>query len=120
MLEQARRRINRATPDETAAAVEAGHPVVDLRCRDERAATGVIPGSIAIARSVLEWRCDPTSEWSDDRVARPDERMILLCADGFSSSLAADSLRSLGFTDVGDLIGGMGAWVEAGLPVEPA
>jgi rhodanese-related sulfurtransferase len=79
----------------------------------------VIPGSIAIARSVLEWRCDPACEWRDERVARPGARVILVCANGYSSSLAADSLRQLGFTDVGDLIGGMAAWVAAGLPTAP-
>jgi len=117
MLAEARSRIDRATPEQTMAALDAGAVVIDLRCADERAATGMIPGSIPIARSVLEWRCDPESEWRDDRVARPDARVILVCADGFSSSLAADSLRSLGFAAAGDLIGGMSAWVDAGLPV---
>ena len=119
MLAEARSRIDRATPDETADALERGAIVIDLRCSDERAATGVIPGSIPIARSVLEWRCDPDSEWRDERVARPNARVILVCADGFSSSLAADSLKTLGFSAVGDLVGGMSAWVTAGLPVEP-
>jgi rhodanese-related sulfurtransferase len=91
-----------------------------LRCAEDRAATGVIPGSIPIARSVLEWRCDPESASHDARVARPEARVILVCAEGYSSSLAADSLRMLGFGDAGDLIGGMAAWVEAGLPTEPA
>ncbi|HSM01809.1 MAG TPA: rhodanese-like domain-containing protein [Acidimicrobiia bacterium] len=118
MLIAARSRIRRSTPEETAAALEEGAIVIDLRCADERSITGVIPGSIPIARSVLEWRCDPESEWRDRRVARPDSRVILVCADGFSSSLAADSLRILGFADAGDLAGGMSAWLEAGLPVE--
>ena len=118
MLAEARSRIDRATPEETAAALEQGAIVIDLRCSDERVATGVIRGSVPIARSVLEWRCDPESEWRDERVARPHDRVILVCADGFSSSLAADSLRMLGFTAVGDLVGGMAAWIAAGLPVE--
>jgi rhodanese-related sulfurtransferase len=118
MLAEARSRIQRATPQETVAALDDGAIVIDLRCSDDRVATGMIPGSIPIARSVLEWRCDPESEWRDDRVARPDARVILVCADGFSSSLAADSLRVLGFTAVGDLVGGMSGWVDAGLPVE--
>jgi rhodanese-related sulfurtransferase len=118
MLAVARARIDRTTPEETAVALDEGAVVIDLRCSDERVATGVIPGSIPIARSVLEWRCDPESQWRDERVARPEARVILVCADGFSSSLAADSLRTLGFSAVGDLVGGMTAWVAAGLPVE--
>jgi len=118
MLAVARARIDRTTPEETAVALDEGAIVIDLRCSDERAATGVIPGSIPIARSVLEWRCDPESQWRDERVARPEARVILVCADGFSSSLAADSLHTLGFSAVGDLVGGMTAWVAAGLPVE--
>ncbi|MBI5157782.1 MAG: rhodanese-like domain-containing protein [Acidimicrobiia bacterium] len=119
MLTEARSRIRRATPAETAAALEAGAVVIDVRGPDERVATGEIPGSIPIARSVLEWRCDPAYPWHDARVARPEARVILVCAHGFSSSLAADSLRQLGFTDVGDLIGGIAAWVAEGRPTVP-
>ncbi len=118
MLAEARQEIERATPEETAAAQAEGAIVIDLRCHSERVG-GVIPGSIRIARSVLEWRCDPASEWKDARVARPAERVLLVCQDGYSSSLAAQSLRRLGFARVGDLIGGMQAWEAAGLPVEP-
>ena len=118
MLVAAREKIIRTTPAETQAELGAGAIVIDLRCDSDRLA-GVIPGSIPIARSVLEWRCDPTSDWSEPRVARPDERVVLVCQDGFSSSLAADSLRQLGFERVGDLIGGMRAWQAAGLPVVP-
>ncbi|MEE9299398.1 MAG: rhodanese-like domain-containing protein [Acidimicrobiia bacterium] len=116
MLVAARERIIRTTPAETQAELGTGAIVIDLRCESERS-DGVIPGSIPIARSVLEWRCDPTSDWSEPRVARPEERVVLVCQDGFSSSLAADSLRQLGFERVGDLIGGMRAWQAAGLPV---
>ncbi len=118
MLVAARERIIRTTPAETQSELEAGAIVIDLRCDSDRSA-GVIPGSIPIVRSVLEWRCDPTSEWSEPRVARPEGRVVLVCQDGFSSSLAADSLRQLGFERVGDLIGGMRAWQAAGLPVVP-
>lgn len=117
MLARARSRIDRATPAEAAAAIDRGAIVIDLRCADERVATGVIPGSIPVARSVLEWRCDPESPSRDDRVARPEARVILVCAQGYSSSLAADSLRSLGFTAVGDIAGGMEAWLAEGRPV---
>lgn len=117
-LAAARVRIERIDPDELALADDV--LVIDLRCREEREATGVIPGSISVLRSHLEWRCDPSSPWSDPRVARPDERTVLVCADGFSSSLAAESLLDLGFTRPGDLVGGMNAWVAAGRPTQAA
>ena len=117
MLEEARSRIDRANPQETSDALERGAIVIDLRCESSRVAAGVIAGSIAIPRSVLEWRCDPTSEWSDARVARPDERVILVCEQGYSSSLAADNLRRLGFTRAGDIVGGIEAWEAEGLPL---
>lgn len=119
MLTAARVGLRRASPEETLRSLDDGAVVIDLRCPDELAATGIIPGSIPIRRSVLEWRCDPASPWRDERVARPDARVILVCAHGYSSSLAADSLRRLGFGDVGDLVGGMEAWVAAGLPTLP-
>ncbi len=120
MLTEARSRITRVTPAALLADLDTDVIVVDLRCAEERRRTGVIPDSIPIGRSVLEWRLDPTSQWRDDRVARPDARMILVCEDGYSSSLAADSVRRLGFADIGDLDGGMTAWIAAGLPLEPA
>jgi len=118
MLAAARDEIERLMPAEVRTALEEGAIVIDLRCRDERGDTGVIPGSVTVGRSVLEWRCDPSSPWADPAVARPDARVILVCADGYSSSLAAASLRRLGFDRAGDLIGGMNGWLEAGLPVE--
>jgi rhodanese-related sulfurtransferase len=119
ILEAARGRIERATVEATRQALSDGAVVIDVRDSADLRRTGVIPGSIPIARSVLEWRCDTESEWRDDRVARPDARVIVVCKEGYSSSLAADSLRTLGFTRVGDLVGGMDAWLAAGLPTEP-
>lgn len=118
LLEEARQGLERATPSETVVALAEGALVIDVRCPDRRLATGMIPGSIAIGRSVLEWRCDPASGSRDDRVARPGDRVIVVCDQGYSSSLAAASLRRLGFQRVGDLIGGMEAWLEEGFPVE--
>jgi rhodanese-related sulfurtransferase len=74
-----------------------------------------IPGSKHVPRSVLEWRADPTSGWHDPSLA--GKRLVIVCAQGFSSSLAAASLVALGI-DAGDLEGGFAAWVAAGLPVE--
>jgi rhodanese-related sulfurtransferase len=108
----ARSHIVRYTPAEAAAADDV--LLVDLRSTDERERTGVIPGSKHVPRSVLEWRADPTCEWHDPELA--GRRLVLVCAHGFSSSLAAASLVALGL-DAGDVDGGFEAWVAAGLPV---
>ena len=113
MLARARAQIVRYTPAEAWAAEDV--LLVDLRPDDVRAKTGVIPGSVHVARSVVEWRADPTSEWHDMSLAR--KRLVLICAEGYSSSLAAASLIQLG-VDAGDLEGGFDGWVEAGLPVQ--
>ena len=111
MLAEARSRIVRYTPAEAAAADVL---LVDLRSADERRENGVIPGSVHVPRSVLEWRADPTSSHHDPRLAGP--RLVLACAQGYSSSLAAATLAGLG-VDAGDLDGGYEAWAAAGLPV---
>jgi rhodanese-related sulfurtransferase len=113
MLAEARARIARYTPEEASVATDV--LIVDLRPDDVRARTGVIPGSVPVARSVLEWRADPTSEWHDPALA--GRRLVLVCAQGYSSSLAAASLVALG-VDAADLAGGFEGWVAAGLPVE--
>jgi rhodanese-related sulfurtransferase len=117
LLAVARTRIRRYTPAEVAAADAL---LVDLRSHDERDRNGVIPGSIHVPRSVLEWRCDPASGWSNPNVADRALPLVLVCAHGYSSSLAAAALVDLGFERVGDLIGGFEAWCESGLPVAVA
>ena len=113
MLAEARARIRRYTPEEAAA--DDDLLIVDLRSIDERERTGVIPGSKHVPYSVIQWRADPTSEWHDSELAgRP---LVLVCAQGYSSSLAAASLVELG-VEAGDLDGGFEGWVAAGLPVE--
>jgi rhodanese-related sulfurtransferase len=87
---------------------------------DERERHGVIPGSLHIPRSVLEWRADPDCEYRNPEVARLDARLILFCAEGYSSALAAVSLQQLGFEHVGDMVGGFAAWKAEGLPVAEA
>ena len=115
MLAEARTRITRYFPAEAAAAE--GILLVDVRTGDERRATGVIPGSVHMPRSVLEWRADPTSESHDPSLR--GKRLVIVCAQGYSSSLAAATLVDLG-VDAGDLDGGFEAWAAAGLPVEQA
>jgi rhodanese-related sulfurtransferase len=113
MLAEARSRIDRYTPAEAAAADDI--VLVDLRSTDERREQGVIPGSLHVPRSVLEWRADPTSATHDPALA--GRKLVLVCAHGYSSSLAAATLVELG-VDAGDLDGGFEAWADAGLPVE--
>ena len=117
MLAEARTRIVRYSPEEAAVA---GGVIVDLRSADERAREGIIPGSVHVPRSVLEWRCDPASGNANPVVADPQLRLILVCAHGQSSSLAAAVLVDLGFEYAGDLEGGFEGWRAAGLPVAPA
>jgi len=117
ILENARRTILRYTPEEAAAA---NATIVDLRSHDERAATGIISGSMHVPRSVLEWRADPDSGWSNPHLADRELPLVLVCAQGYSSTLAAESLAKLGFEHVGDIEGGFEAWVADGLPVVPA
>lgn len=114
MLAAARARIDRHPP---ADAAREDAVIVDLRCNDVRARDGVIAGSVHVPRSVLEWRCDPASGYPNPAVA--GKRVLLLCEEGYSSSLAAASLRDLGF-DAGDVVGGFDAWCEAGLPIVSA
>jgi rhodanese-related sulfurtransferase len=113
-LREARAGIARHAPAEAAASDAL---IVDLRSHDERARTGIIPGSVHVPRSVLEWRADPGSGWSNPEVV--GRTLILVCAEGYSSSLAAASLCDLG-VDAGDLAGGFAAWRAAGLPTSPA
>jgi rhodanese-related sulfurtransferase len=119
MLATARARIQRYTPGEALLATRDGAVLIDTRSDSDVKSEGRIPGSIYIHRNVLEWRCDPQSGYNDPRVSRLDARLIVVCNDGYSSSLAAASLRDLGFARVGDLVGGYRAWRAAGLPVEP-
>jgi rhodanese-related sulfurtransferase len=119
LLDAARRRITRHSPADTLAAQASGALVIDLRCTDDRTVEGSIPGSIPIPLSALPWRVDPLSEWRDDRLTDRDRTLILVCNDGYSSSLAAANLVQMGFRHSGDLEGGFRAWVAAGLPIDP-
>jgi rhodanese-related sulfurtransferase len=118
MLTAARGRIARYDPVEAEGRARAGSLIVDLRSQDEREREGVIPGSIHIPRSVLEWRVDPESGYANPHVA--DGELILVCKHGCSSSLAGAALRDLGREEVADLVGGFLAWRDAGLAIVPA
>lgn len=119
LLESARSRLQRLTPEAAQAAEAEGALIVDTRCADLRRDTGVIPGSAHIPLSVLYWRLDPTSGHNDPAISDPERQIILLCSHGYSSSLAAATLHALGFVRATDIEGGFMAWAAAGLPVEP-
>lgn len=118
LLIRARRDLIRVKPEEAAAELAHGALLVDIRPADQRSAGGEIPGATVIDRNVLEWRLAPDSRWRIAAVTGPDARVILLCNEGYSSSLAAATLKELGLVNVTDVIGGFQDWKAAGLPIE--
>lgn len=121
LLARARSTLERLEPEQVLAAQAAGAIVVDTRDTADREREGVIPGSVHLPRTVLEWRLDPASTWRDAHAsANLDRVVVVVCNDGFSSSLAAATLQELGYARATDLVGGFRAWKARGLPVEPA
>ncbi|WP_129843066.1 rhodanese-like domain-containing protein [Streptomyces sp. RFCAC02] len=114
-----RRGLDRLTPREAYEEAAAGAVLVDTRPAFQRAADGTVPGALVIERNHLEWRCDPTSGAAVPEATGPDVRWIVLCDEGYASSLAAASLRSVGLRRATDVAGGFQAWRRAGLPVTP-
>jgi rhodanese-related sulfurtransferase len=119
LLERSRARLQRLTPQQAQAAVRTGAVIIDTRPIDQRRRQGVIPGAVVIGRNVLEWRTDPTSGYGDAAVTGCRGELIVMCAEGYSSSLAAATLQAIGVTAATDMVGGFLAWQAAGLPVEP-
>lgn len=117
LLAEARSELRRLEAAEASSALASGALLVDIRAESQREHDGVVPGALFIPRNVLEWRCDPRSQWRDERVADPGRLLIVMCDEGFQSSLAAATLRQLGLEHATDLIGGFQAWRAAGLPV---
>jgi rhodanese-related sulfurtransferase len=109
MLEDARRELDRVAPEDLASEVAAGAWVIDTRPEANRRDEGELPGAIVVERIVLEWRLDPSSPWKLDGV-EPDTRAVIVCNEGYSSSLAAATLRDLGLHRATDLVGGFTAW----------
>ena len=119
LLAQARAILpHRPTPAEAFSAQARGALLVDIRGDDQRR-HGLIPGAIVVPRNSLEWRCDPASEWRHPAIARRNLHIILICHQGYQSSLAAAILQQLGLIHATDLDGGFTAWAAAGLPVIP-
>jgi rhodanese-related sulfurtransferase len=108
MLDEARRLLDRVPPEDLAAEVARGALVIDTRPVDQRERDGSLPGAIVIDRNVLEWRLDPTCPFRIPEVTSADQRII----EGYSSSLAAATLRQLGLVHATDLVGGFQAWIS--------
>ncbi|MBU8855725.1 MULTISPECIES: rhodanese-like domain-containing protein [unclassified Micromonospora] len=117
LLEQARAGLRRLTPHETVEAVRGGALLIDTRTEAQRREEGELPGAIVIDRTVLEWRLDPASEWRIPEATGYDREVIVVCREGYSSSLAAASLQTLGLRQATDMVGGVQGWREAGLPM---
>jgi rhodanese-related sulfurtransferase len=118
LLAEAREGLERLTPEQADAAVERGAALIDIRPEALVDAEGSIPGATRIERNVLEWRCEPDGEDSIPELARRDRKLIVVCDEGYTSSLAAATLRQLGL-DATDLDGGFQRWRAEGLPVDP-
>lgn len=118
-LELARASLERVAARRAFEEQQAGALLVDTRTFEQRRLQGDVPGALRIDRTVLEWRLDPTGPWHIEEVTDAGTRVIVMCRQGFSSSLAAASLQRLGLRRATDVIGGFEAWREAGLPVEP-
>jgi rhodanese-related sulfurtransferase len=120
ILAEARGRLARVTPAEASAALDAGAVLIDIRPAAQRAAVGEVPGSVVIERNHLEWRLDPASSARLPWATGYDLRPIVICMEGYTSSLAAAALQDLGFAFATDVIGGYEAWRAAGLPTARA
>ena len=112
LVEQARLHIDRTAPDQLDDVRASGGLIVDIRPAAQRAAEGVLPDALVIERNVLEWRLDPHGSHRLPEATGFDRQVVVVCSEGYASSLAADSLRSLGYHQVSDLIGGFQAWLE--------
>jgi rhodanese-related sulfurtransferase len=120
LLERVRARIDRVQPAEAARRLAAGALLVDTRPVEQRDRDGEVPGAVVVDRNVLEWRLDPASPYRIPEVTGYDLDVVVLCNQGYSSSLVADTLRSLGLHRAVDVIGGFEAWAATGLPIAGA
>ena len=110
LLEESRRGLDRVHPADLAAVQAAGALVVDTRPLEQRRRDGELPGAVVVDRNVLEWRLDPSSPYRLSVVDDPARRVVLVCNEGYSSSLAAHTLQRLGLVNATDLCGGYRAW----------
>jgi rhodanese-related sulfurtransferase len=114
LLVEARARLDRLSPQAALAEARDGARLIDIRSESQLRRDGEIPEAISVPRNVLEWRLDPACPDRDPQLAQRESRVIVICNEGYQSSLAAATLRGLGL-DATDVIGGAQAWREAGL-----
>ena len=118
LVAEAKGRVENLSVEQVAAEIASGDSlVIDVREPEELASSGKIPGSVHIPRGMLEFRADPSSAYHQEPL-EPSRRLILHCASGGRSALAAATLQDMGYTSVAHLEGGFTAWKEAGQPIE--
>jgi rhodanese-related sulfurtransferase len=115
-LAQARAQLRRLDATQAAAAVDNGALLIDIRPAEQRRREGDVPVALTIERNVLEWRLDPTGRDRISALSGPDQIVVVLCSEGYASSLAAVSLHGVGLRAATDVVGGFRAWAAAGLP----
>ncbi|WP_329333994.1 rhodanese-like domain-containing protein [Streptomyces sp. NBC_00663] len=121
LLERVRERYDRIEPQEAYDAAQRGEALlVDIRYAALRDRDGVIPGALVVERNELEWRLDPRGSHRAPEATSHDLRVVVICNEGYASSLAAASLHQLGLHRATDLVGGFQAWRASGLPVTSA
>ena len=111
LLAEARRGLHRVAPEDLDAVRRSGALVVDVRPLEQRLRDGDLPGAVVVCRNVLEWRLDPTSPDRLPIADDPERRVVLVCNEGYSSSLAAHTLQQVGLVNATDLVGGYQAWL---------
>lgn len=111
ILADARARLDRVEPAELAAEHAQGALIVDIRPAEQRTRDGALPGAVVIDRNVLEWRLDPSCEHHIAQAVDYDTRIVIVCNEGYQSSLAAAQLRALGLHKATDMTGGYQAWI---------
>jgi rhodanese-related sulfurtransferase len=111
LLAEARAQLDRIEPSSLASEIARGAIVIDIRPFEQRARDGAMPTAIVIDRNVLEWRLDPVSQHHIEEISSYDARVVIVCNEGYQSSLAAAELRLLGLHRTTDLIGGFQAWI---------
>jgi rhodanese-related sulfurtransferase len=119
LLAEARRGLTRLEPEAAVEAIRSGASLIDIRSDVQIGRDGGVPGALRIRRNVLEWRLDPDSGHRHPQAPGLDDQVIVMCDEGYASSLAAATLQRLGFVKATDLAGGFQAWRGAGLPVRP-
>ena len=119
MVQEAKQRVENLSVQQVAEQLADGALLVDIREPGEQAQTGSIPGAVSAPRGMLEFWADPSSPYHRSEF-EPQRRIILHCASGGRSALAADTLQQMGYSNVAHLDGGLNAWTQAGQPVTPA